>query len=64
MASTLYGPKVGYKPIFNPAPDFVEKALLLIDFKETSLEIETFELQEGLRLIGKILEGMRLIQAQ
>jgi hypothetical protein len=60
---------VGYKlnpQLKLPEVDNIEKALLLID-KSTrvkSFEIETSELEKGLKLIEKILDGMRVIQVQ
>jgi hypothetical protein len=57
---------IGYKPkpIFNVEPDCIERALILIDKHEASFETEISELQTGLELIEKILEGMRIIQTQ
>ena len=52
------------KPLFNPEPDSVEKALLLIDksTRAKPFETETIELENGLKLIEKILDGIRIIE--
>ena len=45
-------------------PDYIERALLLIDEKNAAFEIEISELQTGLELIGKILDGMKIENIQ
>jgi hypothetical protein len=54
IASTV----VGYKPkaLFNPEPDSIEKALILIDVKTKSFQEEFTDLQNGLELITKFVE--------
>jgi hypothetical protein len=52
------------KPLFNPQPDYIERALMLIDKHEKPFGIENNELTIGLELIGKILDGMKIIQMQ
>jgi hypothetical protein len=52
------------KPLFNPKPDNIEYALMLIDECKKPFPEEINELQNGLELIQKLLDGMKIIRVQ